>query len=155
MKAFLGFCIYSYLLIIIGVWGCIWIWGDRVWIFTILLYGPRWIYLFPLVVLIPAALFFQYRWLLPLGLVLLIIVWPLMGFNIPNTKTDKQEGPRPAQHFRVLTYNIQRWSVSGESFSKLLDEIKPDFAAVQECAPGIWVLPPKWYVKRVGTTLVV
>jgi endonuclease/exonuclease/phosphatase family metal-dependent hydrolase len=54
-----------------------------------------------------------------------------------------------------LTYNIQRWSVSGEEFSKLLDEVDPDFAAVQECAPNRWKIPPKWHVRRARTSIVV
>lgn len=152
VAAVLGFFIYAYIGAVLGVLALIWFFGDRWWFATILLYGPRWIYAFPMVIFVPAAVLWRRQWLWPLGLSILIIVWPIMGLNLPWSGWG--DSTRPTA-FRVLTYNIQRWSVSGEEFSELLDSVNPDFAAVQECAPSRWNIPPKWYVKRAGTCIVV
>lgn len=152
VAAVLGLFIYVYTGAVLGVLALLWFFGDRWWFATILLYGPRWIYAFPMVVFVPAAVLWRRQWLWPLGLSTLIIVWPIMGLNLPWSGWG--DSTRPTA-FRVLTYNIQRWNVSGEEFSMLLDSVNPDFAAVQECAPSRWNIPPQWHVKRAGTCIVV
>ncbi len=132
--------------------GIIWFLGDRWWFATVLLYGPRWIYALPMAFFLPAAFLWHRRLLWLLGFYTVIIVLPIMGLNVPMgvfTRTAE------SATFRVLTYNIQRWSVTAEEFSELLKEVNPDFAAVQECAPSRWILPPQWHVKRSRTSLVV
>ena len=129
VAAILGFFIYGYTGAVLGVLALLWFLGDRWWFATILLYGPRWIYAFPMIIFVPVAVLWQRRWLWPLELSTLIIVWPIMGLNLPWSGWD--DSTRPSA-FRVLTYNIQRWSVSGEEFSALLDSVNPDFAAVQD-----------------------
>ena len=152
MTTILGFCIYGYAAAVIGVLVLLRFSGDRWWFATVLLYGPRWIYALPLTVLVPIAVLLRRRWLGPLGLSALIIAWPIMGWNVPWKGLGSRETKAT---FRVLTYNIQRWEVSGEEFSKLLDEVDPDFAAVQECAPSRWNISPKWHVQRARTSIVV
>lgn len=144
-------CIYLYMLGLIGVLSLIWIWGDRWWFATVLLYGPRWIYAYPMVVLVPAALICQPRLLWYLGGAAVFIGWPLMGLNIPMKIPVGADRPPT---FRVMTYNLERWSVTEEEFIYLLDQVKPDFVAVQECAPNRWRMPTNWHVQRGQTSLV-
>ena len=143
--------IYIYLVAVIGVLATIWFSGDRWWFGTILLYGPRWIYALPLLVFVPLALTWRHQWLWPLALTALLVVWPLMGLNLHLNSRQDSEPPA----LRVMTYNVERWNVSGEEFSALLDEIQPDIAAVQELAPNRWDIPSHWYVKRARTSVVV
>jgi endonuclease/exonuclease/phosphatase (EEP) superfamily protein YafD len=144
-------CIYGYALAVFAVWLLLRFEGDRWWFATLLLYGPRWIYALPMVLLVPPALLWRRRWLLPLGLSLPLIVGPLMGFNLGWAgwgRTDTVD-------FRVLTYNIERFNVSEQSFATLLDTTGPDAVAVQECAgPGPWRIPQGWNVQRAGELLV-
>jgi vancomycin resistance protein VanJ len=151
MAAAFDLVVYGYLGTVLGVLTIIWFTGDRWWFGTMLLYGPRWIYAFPMIGLVPLALLWRRRSLWLLGLTALIIVWPIMELNVPLTGWVASEQPS----LRVLTYNVARWEVSGEEFSKLLDEVQPDLAAVQECAPNLWKVPPKWYFKRSKTSVIV
>ncbi|WP_305043252.1 endonuclease/exonuclease/phosphatase family protein [Geoalkalibacter sp.] len=125
--------------------------GDRWWFGTVLLYGPRWIYFFPLVVLVPLALLWYRRGLWMLAVVALVIAWPMMGFNLTKSPLVSSE---PAD-LRVLTYNIKRWEVTADEFAGLLDEVQADLAVVQEIAPRRFNLPPQWHVKRAGESLLV
>lgn len=152
IRAAFDLLIYGYLVAVLVVLVIIWFTGDRWWFGTMLLYGPRWIYAFPMLGLVPIALLWRRRSLWLLSLSALIIVWPIMGFNVQLSGRSNSE----QQSFRVLTYNVLRWEVSGEVFSRLLDEVQPDFAAVQECAaPSRWDLPSEWYVKKAGSGIVV
>jgi len=151
IKVFLNICVYSYVLAVLCAWAIMWFSGDKWWFGTVLLYGPRWIYFYPMIVLVPATLIWQRRCLWTLGLTAILIAWPIMGFNLP-LKSKEKPGTVP---LRVMTYNIDRWNVSAENFSILLDEVQADIVAVQECAPARWKLPPQWFVKRAGTSLVV
>jgi endonuclease/exonuclease/phosphatase family metal-dependent hydrolase len=54
-----------------------------------------------------------------------------------------------------MTYNIHRWGVSPQEFSELLDQVRPDLVAIQECAPSRWKVPPEWHVERGVYSLVV
>ncbi len=137
--------VYAYAVGVLVVWALLWLAGDRWWFATLLLLGPRWVYLLPMMVLLPPALFWRRRWLWPLGLSAVIIVWPIMGLNVP---VGALMSTAPAR-LRVLTYNIQRYSVSPDSFAALLDEFQPDLVAIQECAGvGPWELPEGWNVQQ-------
>lgn len=52
-----GITIYAYAFVVIAVWASIWLAGDRWWFATLLLLGPRWVYLLPMLLLLPPALF--------------------------------------------------------------------------------------------------
>lgn len=151
LKPLVTLGVYGYALAVLGIWALMVFTGDRWWFGTVLLYGPRWIYFFPLLVLVPPALFWKRRRLWPLGLTALFIAWQLMGFNL---SWPALLGSEPGQ-LRVLTYNIERWEVSAEEFATLLDEERIDLAAVQEIAPRRFNLPPQWHVKRAGESLLV
>jgi len=84
----------------------------------------------------------------------MIIVWPIMGLNVPLSGWFDSTQPE----IRVLTYNVQRWQVMGEEFSELLEEMQPDFAAVQECAaPRRFKreIPEKWFTHSAGYSVIV
>ncbi|WP_305047088.1 endonuclease/exonuclease/phosphatase family protein [Geoalkalibacter sp.] len=151
LKALAALSVFAYALAVVGVWALMFFTGDRWWFGTVLLYGPRWIYFFPLFVLVPLALLWNRRGLWLLGLTALVIAWPMMGFNLPKSFPVSSE---PAD-LRVLTYNIERWEVTADEFARLLDEVGADLAAVQEIAPRRFDLPPQWHVKRAGESLLV
>jgi len=147
----LDLSLYGYAIALLIVWAVIWFSGDRWWFGTILLYGPRWIYVLPLLVLGPLVILWRRRQLWLLGFTLLLVVLPIMGFNFPLASWKDSGQPI----FRVMTYNLERWEVSDEEFDKLLEEVQPDFAAVQECAPRRWQISSRWYSKRAGTSIII
>ncbi len=125
----------AYTVAVISVWLLIRFQGDHWWLATLFAYGPRWIYPIPLALLVPVAYFVQPRLLLPLGFSGMIAVGSLMGFSVPWRTWGSSE----QAVLRVLSYNIERYSVPGDQFSALLDRERPDLIAVQECAGrGRW-----------------
>jgi vancomycin resistance protein VanJ len=147
--------VYGYLLLVAGVMLLLSCQGDRRWYATLLMYGPRWIYIAPLVVLVPGAFLIRPRLLLPLGLGSVISIFSLMGMCIPWRTWWNSE---PAT-LRVLSYNIERYKVPGDEFSELLDREQPDLIAVQECA-GVgrwtdwWVRHSEWHTVHRGELLI-
>ncbi len=152
IRSFYQCSLYTYILALLIIVGLFRFCGDRWWFATVLLYGPRWIYAIPMAILLPAAVFWHPRGLPALGVGALIIVFPIMGFNLPWQSWGQSD--KPAE-LRVLTYNVQQWEVSSQEFAELLDAVQPDIAAVQECAPSRWTLPPQWHVRRAQSSLVV
>lgn len=123
----------------------IWTQGDNWWPATVLLYGPRWLLLGPIIPLAPAALLIRPRLLLPLAAGLLITLGPVMGFR---TGWRRWLGSAPPLTLRVITFNIQ-----GEANPMLLqvpgilERYQADVVVFQECPeqiaqPRLW--PAGW-----------
>jgi vancomycin resistance protein VanJ len=106
--------------------------GDRWWAATALLFAPRWVLGLPLLVLAPAALATRRRLLAPLGAALVLLLGPVMGFQVPWPSVFLHRGePRD---LRVMTANIGGGpSISPTALDAVLSEIQPDVAAFQEC----------------------
>jgi len=122
-----------YLLGLIGVAALLHIWADRFWLATVILFGPRWLWVLPLAVLIPATLFFKRRWLLaPLGAAALVVLGPIMGFELPSPRTITSSAGK--HDLRVMTYNVGGGRAEPIALARLLEQIGPDIAVFQECA---------------------
>jgi endonuclease/exonuclease/phosphatase (EEP) superfamily protein YafD len=125
--AFLAFIIIAALLL----WGL----SDRWWAATTLLFGPRWILLLPLGLLVPAALAWDRALLLPLALSALIGLGPIMGFRTGWRSLVTSEDPD--RDLRVVTFNA--WG--GEELLRtpinLLADWDADVAAFQECGRSL------------------
>ncbi|NWH05049.1 endonuclease/exonuclease/phosphatase family protein [Desulfobacter latus] len=138
------------MLVIYGImyWG-----GDKWWFATVLLYGPRWIYLLPMCVLFPLSLFGVRQSLFFLLFVGVFIVWKVLGFNFALSNSVDSDA---TGLLRVLTYNVNRWAVNAEEVSELIELVQPDLVAIQECAsPRSLKISSDWYVKESGSSIVV
>lgn len=129
--------------------------GDRWWPATVLLFAPRWILGLPLLALVPAALA-RRRWLLaPLGAALLVLLGPVMGFQIPWPGALSRRGE--PQDLRVVTANLGGGGpIAPAALDAVLSEIRPDVAAFQECALDLDRLRRAgWFVHSAGHLCVV
>jgi endonuclease/exonuclease/phosphatase (EEP) superfamily protein YafD len=104
--------------------------ADQWWPATLLMFGPRWVLALPLALLLPAAAVWRRRSLGPLLLGFLLIVGPVMGFNVPwqRLTSASLEGPR----LRVLTCNMHYQAGDPGPLDRLLTETRPDVIALQE-----------------------
>jgi vancomycin resistance protein VanJ len=104
--------------------------GDRWWLATILLFGPRWFFAVPLPFLAPVAAVFWRRglWLLLASAMVLLI--PIMGFCFSWGWIGHSNGLK----YRVLTCNIDGSNCNKSSLLELITQIQPDFIALQECS---------------------
>jgi vancomycin resistance protein VanJ len=149
----LAVCVWGNLLGLVGVWALFHFGGDRWWFATVLLFGPRWVYLVPTIALLPVCLLLRPWLTVLLGLSALVGLFPLMGLELAWSRSSDPGQPS----LRVLSYNIQRYSVTDRDFAALLDTIQPDVIALQESAgwvPGGWHMPEGWHVQRAGEMLV-
>ncbi|MCH8937938.1 MAG: endonuclease/exonuclease/phosphatase family protein [Gemmatimonadetes bacterium] len=119
---------WGYALAAILAWLVLWRLGDRWWPATVALFGPRWILLLPLAVLIPAAALYRRRLLGPLLVGFVIMLGPVMGFRIGwSSWIGKPDGP---PDLRVMTFNV---AGTAPSTLQMLIEWNPDIIAFQEC----------------------
>lgn len=115
--------LFATVLAAVVLWGL----GDRWWPATVLLFGPRWVLLLPLVVLVPAALIVRPRLLVSLLLAAGVVLAPIMGFRAGWRSWLGGEDP----DLRVVTFNAQ--GEGGTALPFLLAEWSPDLVAFQEC----------------------
>lgn len=124
--------------------------GDRWWLATLLLFGPRWLLSLPLVVLAPLTVWYERRLLIPLMITALLIFGPFMGYNLPLYKvvaSHKQGLPA----LRILTCNIQTGRVNPQDLDSLVKESSVDIVALQECPKEYkFSLPNGWQSERSG-----
>ena len=122
--------------------------AESWWPATILLFSPRWVFALPLVLLIPAALVIRsIRLLLILLVSTLVVVVPVMSFNIPwQTLTASRP---PGKSFRVMTLNMHYSKGNPIVIEQLIDATWPDVVAIQEWqgADGSHLKKlPEWHV---------
>lgn len=112
--------------------------------FTLLLYGPRWVVLTPLLLLLPMAIISAGRALLPLGVGFVIGVMLIMGFRW-TLQTDQpfSLSPVPSSEgnptgIRVLTLNAQGGEAVSAQLNAMLARYAPSVLAFQECGEGFF-----------------
>ncbi|TVS20944.1 MAG: hypothetical protein EA424_01425 [Planctomycetaceae bacterium] len=148
---------WMYLLSAVGVWLLIRWAGDHWWVATVMMFGPRWVWLLPLLVLTPISLICRQRvrTLLPLLLAAAVVVFCTMHFAIPRSGWFSQSSTR----FRVLSCNVEGDRGGPAALHRLVWKHQPDAVALQECSH--WddqhlarIFPGDWHVRRAGSLLI-
>ena len=125
--------------------------GNRWWFATLMLFGPRWVYATPGLVLAPLALALCRKMLWPIGLALVVVLVPIMGFCFPWARLGAATGPR----LRVLTYNVKNGAVGCEEMAGLVAQVQPDVVHLQECPAGFYDATFRgWHVCAEGELLI-
>ena len=122
-----GVC-WLYLAASLGLWIILRTTGDRWWLATVFLFGPRWVCLLPLMPLIPTALLMRRRSLWVLMASAWILLFPVMGLCLPwhLVVPDFRKGPA----IRILTCNLH--GQKADALSALISSVRPDVVAIQE-----------------------
>ncbi len=120
----------SYLALARALWGIIHLFAEQRWFTTLPIYGPRWIWATPLLLLIPAAAFLHRRSLLLLLAATYVVVWPIMDLRLPWRKLlpEDDQGLR----IRVLTCNTHGDAMNVDLMSALITRVDPDVVALEE-----------------------
>jgi endonuclease/exonuclease/phosphatase (EEP) superfamily protein YafD len=124
------------------LWGL----GDRNAVGTVLLFMGRWVFLLPLVVLVPLVGWLRMSQLLPLALGALIVLGPVMGFRTGWRRIL----PAPAgEHVRVVSFNVDGDRLPVAMLPGELDRWGAQIVGLQECgdvlAAAVRTLPG-WHV---------
>lgn len=120
---------YAYSAIVFLTLIFMYIGGDLWWPATMFLFGPRWVMLLPLLILLPLTLWLNRRLFLLLFVPLLIIIGPIMGYNISFSKAP----PSASRPLRVLSCNLQNGNFNQAGFDELIVNRRPEIVALQEC----------------------
>jgi vancomycin resistance protein VanJ len=143
------FLTWTYVAVVVVVWCLLYLAGDRWWGATLLLFGPRWLGLLPVLALVPLNIVVRPRLLRPIVVVSLIFIFGVMDFRIPWPWHSLAFG----RHRRVslLTCNLDGGRCRWERFDQLLYEAMPDVIALQEVDGDIELpFPKNWHVVREG-----
>ena len=100
---------------------------------TLVSYGPRWVWLVPPALLLPAALLLSARFrtprvLVPLAAALLIVAGPIMQFEI-----GVRAASAPPAGLTVVSFNVQGEPLLGGRVLELIASEGADIVALQEC----------------------
>jgi vancomycin resistance protein VanJ len=120
---------WLYLAALVGLWVVLHTTADRWWLGTLAMYGPRWFWGVPLLVLIPAAAAVRRRSLWVLSAAVAVLVVPVMGFCVPGRRVFAGASAHP--RLRVLTCNVDSSKLDAGSFAVLVGELRPDLVALQ------------------------
>ncbi len=142
--------VWLYLVLVLVVWLLLGFAGDRWWLATVMLFGPRWVYGLPLVLLVPAAAIWRRRLLWPLAASAMMVVGPIMGLCLPWSRLAAPHGPT----LRVLTCNVKGRSYDNEALNELIRTAAPDIVALQDCGAVRVAWPEGWHVCQHNELLV-
>jgi len=130
--------------------------GDDWWPATFAMYVPRWPFAIPLIGLIPVAIRWPGRALLPVGIASLIFTWPILGavVNLPSFSSKQRAG----QALKFVSLNADGNNFSRDALQSLVATEAPDVVVIQEgvadlADPEFW--GPGWQTSTGPVGLVV
>ncbi len=119
------------------------IWSGEAWLpGTLLLYGPRWPSLVPLVVLFLVSLKVTKRTILPAITGALLVLFPIMGFNVPVRALLSSSSDDPAR-LRIVSFNSAGGKFRAANWEDYLLKTNPDIVVCQEW-PTTGARPQHW-----------
>jgi len=122
----------GYLAVALAVALLLWGAGDRWWPATVLLFGPRWIFLLPLLVLVPVAFVRDRALLVPVALAGLVVAGPIV--ELRTGWRGLLVGDDPDRDVRVATLNARGGNGMVQTASGLMRSWSADIVLFQECA---------------------
>jgi len=138
--------VYGYLLLMLCVTMVVRFAGDQWWLATVLLFSPRWLFAVPVIVLIPFAAWHTLWLLVPLAVTSMIIVFPLMGYNLP-LKRDHSSVIAGSKMLRIATLNVDSGRLDAARLFDVIRRAAVDIAALQECPLELEDhVPAGWYM---------
>jgi endonuclease/exonuclease/phosphatase (EEP) superfamily protein YafD len=144
-------CTWSYVAAVSAVWLLLWLGGDRWWLATVMLFGPRWLYAIPWVAIVPVAALVRPRLLWPLAGAALVLLGPIMGLCLPWARLVALDGPT----IRVLTCNVKGKCTNNQTLDQLINQTLPDIVALQGCWAEVQIRwPAGWHVWKEGEFVV-
>lgn len=118
----------AYLILILALWLVLYAGSERWWPATMILFGPRWLFSLPLLILVPLAAWFDRRQLILLFIAAVILFVPVMRVCVPF---QRMVSTNPM--IRVLTCNVGGPDLDMEKLRRLIQRSGADVIALQEC----------------------
>jgi endonuclease/exonuclease/phosphatase (EEP) superfamily protein YafD len=153
LRRVVGVACWLYLVAALSLWLFLLAQADRWWPATLVLFGPRWVALLPLVILLPAALLLRRRSLWTLAGAAMLVLFPVMGLSVPWRQVISPRSEPIGPGIRVITCNAHRSLLDSTAFANLIASTRPDVVAIQEWTSkhqAAFANDPGWYVLRDG-----
>ena len=129
-----GWSIWAYLGAVLLIAAGMWTLGDRTVVGTVLLFMGRWVFLLPLILLVPVALWLRRDRLVVLALAALVVLGPIMGFRTGWRRLMPGAAGVP---LRVASFNVEGGGVIAQMLPGLLDQWNAQVVAFQECGDNL------------------
>ncbi|HYW31293.1 MAG TPA: endonuclease/exonuclease/phosphatase family protein [Gemmatimonas sp.] len=146
---------WLYLIGVFASWMLLRYWSEENILATLIAYGPRTVALWPLALLVPAAVFWGRSSLWLLAIAAGIIVFPILGVRVsPGTWNASLPATPAPGTVRILTFNTQSGGALSYDLSILLREFAPDVFTFQECGDQLWAAMEAekgWFTRRYGS----
>jgi endonuclease/exonuclease/phosphatase (EEP) superfamily protein YafD len=137
---------WGYLAFALLVAALLWGLGDRNVLGTVLLFMGRWVFLLPLVVLVPIVAWLRPSRLLPLAIGALVVLGPVMGFRTGWRRLL----PAPAgEHVRVVSFNADGDRLPAPMLPSELERWQAQIVGIEECGEALSAavrVLPGWHV---------
>jgi vancomycin resistance protein VanJ len=142
--------IWTYTIFIAASWLFLYQGGDRWWPATLILFGPRWLFSLPLLILVPLTAWLERRYLIVLAFAAAILFIPFMGLCVP-WKTAVTQAPT----IRVLSCNIGGNDTDMKRLKQLIQTSNADIVVLQDCKNNAPInIPPRWKFIRTDEFIV-
>jgi len=145
--------VWAYVACLTAIWGVIILGGDRRWLPTVMMFGPKWIYALPLPVLFVWSLPRRAKPLIWLGLACAgaLLLFPIGGFCVPWRSWIESAPPA----MTILTCNTGREKCDRERLAALIAQIRPEVVCLSECRSELdSVFANDWFMHRAGDMVV-
>jgi endonuclease/exonuclease/phosphatase (EEP) superfamily protein YafD len=113
----------------------LWRLGDRWGPMTVLLFGPRWVLLVPVLALALASIRVKPYLLVPVAVAGALVVGPLMGFRVGWRSWF--DGDAAGTPLRVVSYNVAGGDDLNTSLPWMIEETRADIIGFQECGSAL------------------
>jgi endonuclease/exonuclease/phosphatase (EEP) superfamily protein YafD len=118
--------------------------SERLWPITLFLFGPRWVFALPFVLLVPLATLVDRRLAAALVVVGALLAEPLFGLSIPWRRLVAGSDAA-SQAVRVVTWNVGGGGVARGALDELMAVEAPDVIVLQESGRDVLDATPGWY----------
>ncbi|MBI3861321.1 MAG: endonuclease/exonuclease/phosphatase family protein [Planctomycetia bacterium] len=149
---------WSYLALILVAWALLRFAADRSLPATVLLFGPRWLLLMPLAVLVLPAYFLRRRAFIPLAIAGAVAAVPVMDLCCSAKGLFGGDAREKAPLLRVITYNAGEGGTREDAVARMVERERPDVLVVDEWRDAGNSLLPKlgkrWHVAEHQSTAV-
>jgi vancomycin resistance protein VanJ len=138
--------VWGYLLSLLATWALMHFEGERWWFATLVLFGPRWVFSLPLLIVVPVALLRKrLLWIVAICIVVLAFAdlnfaIPWRAWNLPATN---------GIHLRLMTCNNNRRTDNAGGLSRAIIDANPDIVLLQEWKSdqaAVLFPAPVWHV---------
>ena len=120
------------LLLVLGILAAIYEFSETWWLSTLLLYLPKAQWAIPAVILALFSLRYHFPSFLLNLFAILLVAWPIMGYNVPVLRAQSPAPTEPVYSFVITSCNVQSFEPNFPAVLQEMGRTEPEIVALQE-----------------------